>query len=54
VLFVADTSGSMGPADRRAQRAFIESSLRLHRAEDNYEISFRVLGVTKLRIPLIK
>ncbi len=32
--------------------SFIEASFRLHRTEDNYEVSFRVLGVAKLRVPI--
>jgi hypothetical protein len=37
-----------------AENAFLETSLRLHRAEDNYEISFRILGVANLKMPVHK
>src|ERR1043166_2711252 len=38
VLFVADTSGSMGPGERAAQRAFIESSLALLGESDRFRV----------------
>lgn len=34
--------------------SFVEASLRLHRPEDNYDFSFRVLGVANLKMPLRK
>lgn len=34
--------------------SFVEASFRLHRTEDHYEVSFRVLGVANLRVPLTK
>lgn len=37
-----------------AADSFVEASLRLHRIEDNYEVSFRVLGVARLRVPVGK
>lgn len=39
---------------RLAPGSFIEASMRLHRTEDNYEPSVRVLGVADLRMPIRK
>ncbi len=38
LLFIADTSGSMGPADRKAQRAFLEATLALLGPEDQFRL----------------
>jgi hypothetical protein len=37
-----------------AENAFLETSLRLHRTEDNYEVSVRILGVANLKMPVHK
>jgi hypothetical protein len=37
-----------------APDSFVEASLRFHRIEDNYEFSFRIVGVAKLKFPLLK
>jgi hypothetical protein len=37
-----------------ARDTFVEASVRLHRIEDDYEFSFRVVGVARLAIPLLK
>ena len=38
VLFVADTSGSIGPTERAAQRAFLESALSLLGEKDRFRL----------------
>jgi len=37
-----------------AKNSFLETSVRLHRAENNYEVSLRILGVARFRLPLTK
>ena len=48
--------GELGVSRRfaLAKDSFLETSLRFHRTENNYEASVRILGVATLRLPLTK
>ena len=37
-----------------AKDSFLETTARFHRTENNYEVSFRILGVVDLNVPLHK